>query len=262
QVFLIDATPNLRSQLWYIQHEGGRTVPLKLGGILLTHAHTGHYTGLLQLGKEEADMRDVPVFCTPSMASFLLNNQPWAQLTERGNIVIRELGVNATVGDDAFPVALTPSLSFKPVSVPHRAELSDTVAYVVNLSVRGGGSPSSVAAISTTSDLHAPDTMSSCKKTMTFLYCPDTDRWSDWTRSIKSWCSEVDVALLDATFYSKGELKGRDMSEVSHPIAQDTMAELAGCRAEVVFIHLNHTNPLITADSPERARAIAAGFKV
>lgn len=61
QVFLIDATPNLRSQLWYIQHDGDRATPLELGGILLTHAHTGHYTGLLQLGKEEADMRDVPV---------------------------------------------------------------------------------------------------------------------------------------------------------------------------------------------------------
>lgn len=40
------------------------------------------------------------------------------------------------------------------------------------------------------------------------------------------------------------------------------MAELAGCRAEVVLVHLNHTNPLITADSPERAQAVAAGFKV
>ena len=35
--------------------------PLELGGILLTHAHTGHYTGLLQLGKEGADARNVPV---------------------------------------------------------------------------------------------------------------------------------------------------------------------------------------------------------
>lgn len=40
------------------------------------------------------------------------------------------------------------------------------------------------------------------------------------------------------------------------------MAELLGCKAEVVLIHLNHTNPLLTADSPERAKALAAGFKV
>lgn len=39
----------------------GRNCQLELGGILLTHAHTGHYTGLLQLGKEGADMKNIPV---------------------------------------------------------------------------------------------------------------------------------------------------------------------------------------------------------
>lgn len=157
----------------------------------------------------------VQVFCTPSMASFLRNNQPWAQLTERGNIAIRELDADATGTSDAsLPVSLTRSISFKPVPVPHRAELSDTVAYVV--SVRGGGRPSSSAPTSTKLDLHSPATISSSEeKTTKFLYCPDTDCWSGWARSIRDWCSEVDVALLDATFYSKGELKGRDMSEVS-----------------------------------------------
>lgn len=153
------------------------------------------------------------------MASFLRNNQPWAQLTERGNIEIRELNVDATGSSDELPVRLTPSLSFKPVPVPHRAELSDTVAYVV--SVRGRGDPSSVATASTKLGVPIPDGISSCDKTKTmrFLYCPDTDCWSDWTRSIGDWCSEVDVALLDATFYSKDELKGRDMSEVGGPLS-------------------------------------------
>lgn len=40
------------------------------------------------------------------------------------------------------------------------------------------------------------------------------------------------------------------------------MKELAGCKAEVVFVHLNHTNPLLAKDSPERASVLAAGFKV
>ncbi len=37
---------------------------------------------------------------------------------------------------------------------------------------------------------------------------------------------------------------------------------LADSKAEVVLIHLNHTNPLLAVDSPERAEAVAAGFKV
>lgn len=132
------------------------------------------------------------------MASFLRGNQPWAQLTERGNITIRELDVGATgsssASSSAKAVRLTPSFSFVPVPVPHRAELSDTVAYVVTLS--------------------SDETPGGEKQAMSMMYCPDTDGWSGWKRSIRSWCEEVDVALLDATFYSKGELKGRDMNEV------------------------------------------------
>ncbi|CAN0000015.1 unnamed protein product [Ectocarpus sp. 12 AP-2014] len=268
KVFLIDATPNLREQLWYIQHpkrKGDSGRPLELGGILLTHAHIGHYTGLLQLGKEEADMRGVPVFCTPSMASFLRSNQPWRQLTDRGNIAIQELDMDATDNsEDVVSVQLTRSLSVIPVPVPHRAELSDTVAYVVSVGSRAVDASGSAVSHTSRLDLGPPAEVSSGESdTMKLLYCPDTDGWSGWKRSISSWCNEVDVALLDATFHGKGELKGRDMSEVvSHPIATETMAQLAGCKAEVVLIHLNHTNPLLTADSPERAQAVAAGYKV
>ncbi|CAM9770207.1 unnamed protein product [Ectocarpus sp. 4 AP-2014] len=267
QVFLIDATPDLREQLWYIQHpkrKGDSGRPLELGGILLTHAHIGHYTGLLQLGKEEADIRGVPVFCTPSMASFLRSNQPWRQLTDRGNIAIQELDIDATDNSkDVVPVQLTHSLSVLPVPVPHRAELSDTVAYVVSVASRAVDASCTADSHTSKLDLGPPaDVSSGGNDTMKLLYCPDTDGWSDWKRSISSWCNEVDVALLDATFHGKGELKGRDMSEVSHPIVTETMAQLSGCNAEVVLIHLNHTNPLLTADSPERAQAVAAGYKV
>lgn len=133
------------------------------------------------------------------MASFLRNNQPWAQLTERGNITINELDVGPTgssgSSSSAKAVRLTSSFSFVPVLVPHRAELSDTVAYLV--SVSSGAVPGGQQ-----------------EQAMNVLYCPDTDGWSGWTKSIRSWCEEVDVALLDATFYSKEELKGRDMKEV------------------------------------------------
>lgn len=100
-------------------------------------------------------------------------------------------GDGSSSGSSALSVLLTPSISFLPVPVPHRAELSDTVAYLVTLASKQE------------------------KETMKLLYCPDTDSWADWQRGIGSWCEEVDVALLDATFYSKGELKGRDMSEVT-----------------------------------------------
>lgn len=154
------------------------------------------------------------------MASFLQNNQPWAQLVERGNIEIRELDVDETGSNsssDAVPVSLTPSLSVLPVLVPHRAELSDTVAYVVTIKSSRGeyAAASTTAPLSSTSQPATPAAISSRQKVVTLLYCPDTDGWSGWKRAIRSWCEDVDVALLDATFYSKDELKGRDMSEVT-----------------------------------------------
>ena len=42
---------------------------------------------------------------------------------------------------------------------------------------------------------------------------------------------------MDATFYDRHELKGRDISEVSHPVVQDTVKELEGCAAEMVLNH-------------------------
>ena len=60
-------------------------------GILLTHAHIGHYLGLAQLGREVLGAKKVPVYCTPSMASFLRSNKPWSRLVALENIAIREI---------------------------------------------------------------------------------------------------------------------------------------------------------------------------
>jgi pyrroloquinoline quinone biosynthesis protein B len=71
--------------------------------------------------------------------------------------------------------------------------------------------------------------------------------------------------LLDATFYRNGEIP-RDMAEVPHPFVEETIKLLqtlpAAERAKVYFIHLNHTNPLLNPDSPERREVQRLGFKV
>lgn len=152
------------------------------------------------------------VFCTPSMASFLRCNQPWAQLTERGNISLRE--VDITGGSDAASVSLTPSISFLPVAVPHRAELSDTVAYVIVVS----RSPNVASTVVTQPELASMASSRSrgedSAHMMKLFYCPDTDGWSGWKRGIRDWCDDMDVAFLDATFYDENELTGREMREV------------------------------------------------
>ena len=76
----------------------------------------------------------------------------------------------------------------------------------------------------------------------------------------------VDVALLDATFYSGDELPGRDLSKIGHPLVVDSMDRLqsrvdAGS-LQVFFVHLNHSNPALDPASPARAAITRRGFGV
>jgi pyrroloquinoline quinone biosynthesis protein B len=203
--WLIDATPTLPEQLALL-HQHAPQCPL--AGVLLTHAHIGHYTGLMYLGREALNAQAVPVYATPALCAFLRANGPWSQLVALGNISLRPI-------TPAVPIALSALLNTTPIGVPHRAEFSDTVAYLVRGSTR------------------------------TLFYCPDIDRWEQWGEALPQFLAGVDLALLDGTFFSAAELPGRDMAEIPHPPVMDTVQLIAGSRAEVRFIHLNHSNPLL-----------------
>ena len=201
--FVIDATPDFGSQVEMLG-----AMP---DGILLTHAHIGHYLGLAQLGREVFNARGIPVYCTASMANFLRGNRPWSRLVESGNIAVREV-------DPGTEFALSNSLHVMALKVPHRDEDSDTVAYVVT-------GPS-----------------------QKILWLPDIDKWEKWDRRLEDVIAAVDVAFLDGTFFSADEIPGRSIAEIPHPLVPETIARLsAGQRpaARVLFVHLNHTNRLL-----------------
>jgi len=44
--------------------------------------------------------------------------------------------------------------------------------------------------------------------------------------------------------------------------ADGSLAALAGLAARRVFIHINNTNPILIAGSPERRKAEAAGWEI
>jgi pyrroloquinoline quinone biosynthesis protein B len=202
--FLIDATPDFAEQM---ERLGG--LP---DGVLLTHAHIGHYLGLAQLGREVLGARGVPVYCTPSMAKFLRENRPWSRLVALENIAIREIRI-----DEEF--ALTPSLHVTAIRVPHRDEDSDTVAFLVRgLSRR-------------------------------LLWLPDIDKWEKWDRTLPEFLRDPKtIAFVDGTFFSADEIPGRSIAQIPHPLVPETVARLAGEPAtagRIFFVHLNHTNRLL-----------------
>ena len=232
--FLIDATPDIRDQVDLADRVApipGTAVgrPPLFGAIALTHAHMGHYAGLMQLGREAYGATGQRVVASDRMARFLETNGPWDLLVKLKNIQIERF-----VEDR--PIALNARLSVTPVAVPHRDEYSDTYGFIV----RG---PS-----------------------RSLLWLPDIDKWEKWGRRIEDVIASVDTACIDGTFFDATELPGRAMSEVPHPFIAESLARFATLpereRKKIVFIHLNHTNKAAMPGSNAEAAILRMGMRV
>jgi pyrroloquinoline quinone biosynthesis protein B len=237
-VYLVDATPDLPAQVEQIHTfhhhpEGpeGKVDRAPVDGVLLTHAHIGHYLGLAQFGFESLNTKGIPTWASPRMAEFLRTNGPWSQLVRLGNITLKEIqpGQSSELED---------GVSIKAFIVPHRDEYTDTLAFLIRGPRR------------------------------TLLYVPDTDSWKAWPTSLPEVLAaeKVDIALLDATFYSADELPDREVSKIRHPLVTDTMELLEpfvkAVKLKVYFTHMNHTNPALDSGGAARKAIEARGFKV
>jgi len=226
KLFLADATPDFKEQ-WHVLQEIGGIYKEQPDGIFLTHAHIGHYTGLMQLGKEAMNADRVPVYCFPRMKSFLESNGPWEQLVTNGNIITGELQPDA-------PVSLGSSVTVIPFPVPHRDEYSETAGFIIQ------------------------------SGTKRVLFIPDIDKWQKWNRDIVKEIPKVDAAFIDGSFYRNGELE-RDMSLIPHPFITESMQVLDALppkeKSKIYFIHFNHTNPVFR-NTPQQKELLGKGFRV
>jgi pyrroloquinoline quinone biosynthesis protein B len=229
KAFIIDTTPDLRVQYDQIHERLGRKKAGKKNipdGVLLTHAHIGHYPGLIFYGFESLSTQNLPVYCSNKMGDFLSNNGPWDQLVRLNNISLKIIKPNEKFN-------LTENISLIPFNVPHRDEYSDTLGFKI---------------------------IGPKKK---LLYIPDIQSWDGWNRSIKEEVEQTDIAILDGTFFSSEELPGRDLSKIGHPfittslnILKDTVRSR---RNKVFFTHLNHTNLALNPAGKERKVILEAG---
>ncbi len=227
--FLIEATPDLPRQMKMLKTYSEFADKETPNGIFLTHAHIGHYAGLMYLGKESMNADKVSVFAMPKMKKFLEKNGPWNQLVETNNIVLYELE-----GGEAQNY--TENLKITPFLVPHRDEYSETVGYKI-----AGPQKSAV-------------------------FIPDIDKWEKWDTDIVAYLSDIDYAFLDATFYDGKEVNNRDISEIPHPFVIESMNLFKDLspedKAKIHFIHLNHTNPLLNKNSEEYSNVLEQGFNI
>lgn len=229
QAWVFDATPDFPEQLRRLENVLPTGEPVELAGIFLTHAHIGHYTGLMHLGREAMGASQMPVHAMPRLVSFLKKNGPWSQLVSLENISLRNLSADSTV-------ILNERIKVVPFLVPHRDEFSETVGFRIEGPQRS------------------------------LIFIPDIDKWERWERDILTEIQSVDYALLDGTFFQNGEIPGRDMSEIPHPFVEESLARFAhlpaGEKSKVHFIHFNHTNPVLLENSGARKSVYEAGLGI
>ncbi|MFC5279481.1 MBL fold metallo-hydrolase [Halorubrum rubrum] len=189
-------------------------------GAFLTHAHLGHLTGLLYFGRESVDADELPVYATSGLGDVIRDNEPLRSLVTEGNVDLRPVA-----DGDAVTLETT---SVTPLRVDHRESLpTGTLAYRID----------------------GPD--------RSLLYVSDVDAL---TARVESLIREVDVALVDGTFWSRDEIDRVD--DVPHPTVRSSMRVLDDVDTEILFTHLNHTNPLLDPASDARERLASAGFRV
>ncbi|MBP7474656.1 MAG: MBL fold metallo-hydrolase [Pyrinomonadaceae bacterium] len=224
--WIFDATPDLPEQFEMLK-AATRDRSNRIDGIFLTHAHIGHYTGLMYLGRESMNASGVKVFAMPRMRQMLEQNAPWSQLVSLKNIAIQSLA-------DKKEVRLNSRIIVEPFLVPHRDEFSETVGYRIKTPSRS------------------------------LIFIPDIDKWSKWQTPLADVVKANDLLFVDGTFYEDGEI-ARPMSEVPHPFVAETMELLKGLsareRAKVYFIHFNHSNPLVQRDKKKLAEVRSKGFR-
>ena len=225
--YLFEATPYITSQSQALQNT--ITSNTFLDGIFLTHAHIGHYTGLMYLGKEGMNASNLHVYAMPKMKMFLEQNEPWSQLVKNKNIQIQELRNEGSV-------KLSAHLHVIPFTVPHRDELSETVGYTI---------------------------IGPNKKA---LFVPDIDKWEKWNKNIIKEISKVDYAFIDGTFFDAVEINNRNITEIPHPFIIESMKLFENLskdeKNKIHFIHFNHTNPVLQTNSEQEKLVIKNGFHI
>ncbi len=207
--YLIDATPDIRAQI-----KGDY-----LDGVFIAHADLGHITGLQFLGEEGKDADHVSVHCNGRVEDYMMKNDPYRLLIDRGNIQIHSFEEGDTAELQGGEIEAR--------SIEHPQVGHPTTSYRIE------------------------------GKKKVLYYISDITAWNE--RIIES-IKEADIAVIDGTFWSKDEIDRYD--EVPHPTIQDSMERMKSFDTEIYFTHLNHTNPALREESPEREELEDKGFNV
>ncbi len=204
-----------------------------ISSLILSHHHLGHVDGIGLFGRE--------VMGTPKQSIRLITGKAVMDMLEKKSALDPFRPETISNGST---VELGKGVSLEFHRVPHReCEKGETYGIVV----RG--------------------------KQKSIFFLPDHDTYKESLNyhgkdSIREWFKslKVDVALIDGTFFTLEEIsvKRSDSSGIPHPTISESLSLLGNRTKEdpdIVFIHLNHTNPVID-DEMKRLEIEELGWKV
>ncbi|MGU3492596.1 pyrroloquinoline quinone biosynthesis protein PqqB [Xanthobacteraceae bacterium A53D] len=233
---LVNAAPDLRQQmlatpaLW--PQEGLRSSPVN--AVIVTNAEVDHVAGLLTLRERQS----FALHATPDTRA-LLDANPIFQALDPALVSPHALEEERTVGIGGLAITPFPVPGKVPLYMEGEAGASEAI---VGLKIEHGG--------------------------RTAILIPNCARITDELISV---ISGADLLLFDGTAFTDDEMLRQGLSHktaarMGH-VAMDgpdgSLARLAGVAVGVkAYIHINNSNPVLIAGSPQRARVEAAGWQV
>jgi pyrroloquinoline quinone biosynthesis protein B len=237
---LINASPDLPQQLRQAKplHPRGGTRGSPIKAVLLTGAEIDQVAGLLSLREREP----FQLCATAVTLTALAENTMFGVLTP--DLVGRKAVVPAA--PLVFPGGLQAQLFTVPGKVPlylegDKAESASETAANVGV------------------ELYAGDAR--------IVYIPGA---AAVTAAIMARIKEADVVFFDGTLFRDDEMittgtgakTGRRMGHIPIDGQDGSLAALEGISARRIYVHINNTNPVLVAGSPERVRVEREGWEI
>jgi pyrroloquinoline quinone biosynthesis protein B len=238
--YLVNASPDLLRQLEDLpaDRSGLRSNPI--AGVVLTDGEIDHTAGLLLLRESSRPLR---VYSTAEVRSALTANYPLMTMLERYcGVDWHELATDGTptaLADSSLSVEIFPTGGDAPLYMG-----GETGPGAVGLTVRDSAGDGG-----------------------TLVYVPAIEELGEATSGR---LAEGDLVLADGTFFRHDDLVSlgmgtRDSWAMGHaPLTGEggTLEALAALDARVALVHINNTNPMLLAGSPERSEVEGHGLVI
>jgi len=237
---VLNASPDIRDQLARtpeLHPTGLREIPLR--AVLVTNGDIDHIAGLLTL----REMQPFTLFATPQIHEVLRANPVFDALNDS---VVDRVRISLEQPFDLLP-GLTATLFAVPGKVPLYMEGEEVQTDIMGEQTVG--------------------VLLDSYKTLT-VFIPGCAHLSD---GLRARIAGADTVFFDGTLWQDDEMiraglghkTGARMGHMSMSGPDGSIAAFDGMDiGRKVFIHMNNTNPVLRPDSPERARAEAAGWTI